>query len=166
MALEVAQKQVAGENLNLRYEYGDARALYFPEETFDYVVSEHFVERLSTADLLVHLAEVQRVLRNGGSYLISTPSWLWNGRRLVGFHLQVYTLEELCGVVEKAGFEVTWLEPRFLRRLGFIVEMKKPLLGLVFLWERILEAICIYKWPLAFRGRLIPSVIVSASKQG
>lgn len=166
VALEVARNQIAGENLNLRYEYGDARSLHFADESFDHVISEHFVEHLSTEDLLLHLAEVRRVLKAGGCYLISTPSRLWNGRRSAGFHLHVYTLEELCQVVEKAGFEVTWLEPRFLRRLGFVIEMRKPFLWLVFLWERVLDAIRIYKWPVAFRGRLIPSVIVGATKCG
>lgn len=165
VALETARKRVAGEGLDLRYEYGDARALNFASDTFDYVVSEHFVEHLSPSDLLVHLTEVQRVLRKGGCYLISTPSRLWNGRRSVGFHLRVYTLEELCQVVEQAGFAVTWLEPRFLRRLGFVIALKKPLLWPVFLWERLLDAIRIYKWPPGIRSRLIPSVIVCASKR-
>lgn len=165
VALETARNRVVGENLDLRYEYGDARALNFTRETFDYVLSEHFVEHLSPSDLLVHLAEVQRVLKKGGCYLISTPSRLWNGRRSVGFHLRVYTLEELCQVVEQAGFEVTWLEPRFLRRLGFVIELKKPWLWPVFLWERLLDAVRIYKWPPTLRSRLIPSVIVCAAKK-
>jgi len=164
VALEAARARAADEPLDLRYEYGDARALNFEDETFDYVVSEHFVEHLSTQDLLTHLTEVRRVLRVGGSYLISTPSRLWNGRRSVGFHLHVYTLEELCKVLSKVGFGVTWLEPRFLRRFGFVIELKEPLLWPVFLWERLLDAVRIYRWPQSIRGRVLPSVIVSATR--
>lgn len=164
VALEVARSRVQGESLDLRYEYGDARQLQFADETFDFVVSEHFVEHLAMPDLLAHLREVRRVLRRGGSYLISTPSRLWNGRRSVGFHLHVYTLEELCRVVAEGGLEATWLEPRFLRRFGFVLEMRGLPLQLVFLWERLLDWIRIYRWPEAIRNRLLPSVIVSAAK--
>jgi len=165
VALDTARNLAAGESLDLHYQHGDARSLEFADQTFDYAVSEHFVEHLSTQDLMTHLAEVRRVLKTGGQYLISTPSRLWNGRGSVGFHLQVYTLEELYRVVEQAGLQGTWVEPRFMRRLGFVIEVRKPLLWPVFLWERGLETIRIYRWPESVRSRVLPSVIVSATRR-
>jgi len=165
VALEVARRQVQGESLDLKYQYGDARKLESEGDEFDFVVSEHFVEHLSVPDMLIHLEEMRRVLKLGGCYLISTPSRLWNGRRSVGFHLHVYTLEELCQVVAQSGLEATWLEPRFLRRFGFIVERKASELRPVFLWEHLLHAIHIFKWPAAIRSRVLPSVMVGATKR-
>lgn len=164
VALQAAQKSAVGEELDLRYQYGDARALAFPEASFDYVLSEHFVEHLSTPDLLQHLAEVRRVLKPRGEYLIVTPSRLWNGRRSVGFHLHVYTLQELYRVVEQAGLQATWVEPRFLRRMGVLLQVRRPWVWLAFAWERLLAAVRIYRWPQSVRSRVLPSVIVSARR--
>jgi 2-polyprenyl-3-methyl-5-hydroxy-6-metoxy-1,4-benzoquinol methylase len=164
VALDEARSLAAREGLHVQYQYGDARALDLPEASFDWVVSEHFVEHISRADMLKHLCEVRRVLRPGGCYLIVTPSRLWNGRRSVGFHLHVYTLEELCRAVEQAGLRATWVEPRFLRRLGFVWEVRRPWLWLPFLWERLLELVRIYRWPQSVRSRALPSVIVSAER--
>jgi SAM-dependent methyltransferase len=133
-------------------------------DSFDYAVSEHFVEHLPTDDLMAHLGEVRRVLRTGGHYLIVTPSRLWNGRRSVGFHLHVYTLEELCRIVGSAGLKATWVEPRFLRRFGTLLEADGFWLRMAFLWERMLDQVRIWRWPYGVRGRVIPSVIVEATK--
>jgi 2-polyprenyl-3-methyl-5-hydroxy-6-metoxy-1,4-benzoquinol methylase len=163
VALDVARGLASDEGLALEYRYGDARSLDLPDASFDYVVSEHFVEHLSSDDLLTHLAEVRRVLKPGGHYLMATPSRLWNGRRSVGFHLRVYTLAELCGVVRASGLKASWLEPRFMRRFGLVLEVQSPWLWLAFFWERLLETVRIWQWPVAIRGRVIPSVIVSAT---
>ena len=165
VALQAARDQIDGQSWDLQYEHGDARDLRFPDASFDFVVSEHFVEHISMADMLTHLAQVHRVLKPGGSYLILTPSRLWNGRRSVGFHLNVYTLEELCAIVRRCGFRPTWLETRFLRRFNFVLESDGLLLRSAFLWERMLHAVRIYQWPLAVRGRVLPTVMVCATKE-
>ncbi len=165
VALQAARDQIRGNSWDLQYEHGDARSLSFPVDSFDFVVSEHLVEHLSVADMLIHLEQVRRVLKPGGCYLILTPSRLWNGRRSVGFHLNVYTLEELCATVRRCGFRATWLETRFLRRFGVVLESDGLLLRLAFLWERILSAVRIYKWPLAIRGRVLPTVMVCAVRE-
>jgi len=165
VALQAARDQVRDSSWDLHYEHGDARNLCFPDASFDFVVSEHFVEHVSVADMLTHLAQVHRVLKRGGGYLILTPSRLWNGRRSVGFHLNVYTLEELCATVRKCGFRPIWLETRFLRRFGSVLESGGLLLRLAFLWERILNATGVYKWPVAIRSRILPTVLVCAVRE-
>lgn len=164
VALWAASQHLAGSSRDLTYEHGDGRKLQFPDESFDFVVSEHLVEHLSLDDMRIHLTEVRRVLQPGGCYLISTPSRLWNGRRSVGFHLNVYTLEELCGTVRTAGFRARWMETRFLRRFGRILESDGWLLRLACLWERVLSATRVYRWPQSLRARVLPTVMVCAVK--
>jgi ubiquinone/menaquinone biosynthesis C-methylase UbiE len=163
VALDVARRLASNEGLALEYRYGDARSLDLPDASFDYVVSEHFVEHLTSDDLLTHLAEVRRVLKPGGCYLMATPSRLWNGRQSVGFHLHVYTLAELCNVVQSSGLKASWLEPRFVRRFGQVLEVQGSWLRLPFFWERLLDAVLIWRWPEAIRSRVIPSVVVNAT---
>ncbi|MGB9593686.1 MAG: class I SAM-dependent methyltransferase, partial [Anaerolineae bacterium] len=164
IAIEQARARLGHEALDLRYEYGDARNLPFPDACFDYVVSEHLVEHLSAEDFIKHLTEVHRVLNPGGCYLFFTPSRLWHGRRSVGFHLQVYILAEICPVIRRQGFAVTWLEPRFLPRWGFVLQLPLSLLGPLFLYERILEAGKVHRWPEPIQARIIPSLMVRARK--
>lgn len=58
---------------------GDATCLEFPDEAFDFVYSYHVLEHIP--DYLKALAEMRRVLKKGGAYLIGTP----NRSRLVGY---------------------------------------------------------------------------------
>lgn len=57
----------------------DARELQFPAATFDFVFSFHALEHIPYPEKA--LAEMARVLKPGGSYLIGTP----NKSRLVGY---------------------------------------------------------------------------------
>ena len=56
--------------------YGSATAIPFPHHTFDVVVSFDLMEHLG--DVNLHLAEVSRVLKPGGSYFFETPHKLTN----------------------------------------------------------------------------------------
>ncbi len=58
---------------------GDATALEFDDETFDYVYSYHAIEHIG--DPAKALSEIKRVLKNGGGYWIGTPNRL----RLLGY---------------------------------------------------------------------------------
>lgn len=166
IALERARARPGQEGLSLRYEYGDARDLRYEASSFDYVVSEHLVEHLTPADLSRHLAEVHRVLKPDGCYLFFTPSRLWHGRRSVGFHLHVYLLAEICPLVRRHGFAVTWLEPRFLPRWGFVLQLPLALLGPIFLYEYLLQTVNVHRWPEFIRARIIPSIMIRARKTG
>src|SRR5947209_6272865 len=50
-----------------------ARALPFPDATFDYVFGEHVIEHLSESSALRLMVELRRVLRPGGVARITTP---------------------------------------------------------------------------------------------
>lgn len=58
---------------------GDATCLEFQDEEFDFVYSYHVLEHIP--EYMKALAEMHRVLRKGGTYLIGTP----NRSRLVGY---------------------------------------------------------------------------------
>lgn len=57
----------------------DARELKFPDGAFDFVFSFHALEHIPHPEKA--LAEMARVLRSGGTYLIGTP----NKSRLIGY---------------------------------------------------------------------------------
>lgn len=58
---------------------GDATCLEFPDAGFDFVYSYHVLEHIP--EYMKALAEMRRVLKKGGAYLIGTP----NRSRLVGY---------------------------------------------------------------------------------
>ena len=76
----------------------DAREMNFPDNSFDMVFSFHTLEHIPGPQIA--LAEMSRVLRPGGVYLIGTP----NKSRLIGgytspypFHIKVkWYFQELC----------------------------------------------------------------------
>lgn len=165
IALEHARARVTpNSTLDLRYEYGDARKLDFSDASFDFVISEHLIEHLPPQDIVQHFREVWRVLMPGGCYLALTPSRLAGGRQSVGFHLRVYVLEELCHLLEGVGFEVTWVEPKFLPKYGFMFQVRRPFLAGVFLYDRVMEALRLWTWPSAIKWRMMPTLMVSARK--
>jgi SAM-dependent methyltransferase len=58
---------------------GDATCLEFQDEEFDFVYSYHVLEHIP--EYMKALAEMHRVLKKGGAYLIGTP----NRSRLIGY---------------------------------------------------------------------------------
>ena len=167
LALERARARWATEaSLDLCFEFGDARALDCDDGSFDYVVSENMVEHISLDDMRAHLDEVRRVLAPGGCYLLYTPSRLWSGRVSAGFHLHVYTLRELCALMREHRFEPRWLEPRLLRRTGRLWQISGPLLWGAWLWEALLSALRVHRWPVSLKSRLLPSLMICGRRKG
>jgi len=166
LALERARARWGGEpGLGLAYEFGDARHLDLPAGSFDYIVSENLVEHISLKDMQAHLREVYRLLAPGGAYLLYTPSRLWSGRVSAGFHLHVYTLRELCDLMCKCGLEPRWLEPRLLHRTGRLWMIGGLGLRLGWAYESFLRALCVHKWSVALKARIIPSIMVCGRKK-
>jgi SAM-dependent methyltransferase len=69
-AIEYARERYRG--ANLEFVVADATALPFDADAFDVVCSFETIEHLPDRD--AYLAEVSRVLRPAGTYLVSTPS--------------------------------------------------------------------------------------------
>lgn len=82
---------------NLTYLQASARALPFPDSSFDLVTAFEVIEHL--ADWQQLLAEARRLLRAGGQFVVSTPNKLYyaQSREQAGpnpFHEHEFTYEE------------------------------------------------------------------------
>ena len=71
MSVEHAQQSYASTATNLSFLQGDARKLPLPDASVDIVVSFETIEHFYDHDLF--LAEVRRVLRPGGRFVVSSP---------------------------------------------------------------------------------------------
>lgn len=153
-------------DLNLSFEYGDARDLRFEDRSFDYAVSTNLLEHLSADDGRRHVREVWRVLRNGGCYLFFVPSRINAGYRSAGFHIHMYSLREAIELVSSLGFRARWVEPKF-RRLGIRGDMPPAVTSLFIWYERGLERLkrAFPKLKLKIkRYTITPTVMVAAYK--
>jgi SAM-dependent methyltransferase len=110
-------------------------ALPFPDASFDVVVSFDVFEHIADSD--AHLAEVRRVLRQGGSYLIQTPNkWTnvvfetirWRSfTRFREDHCSLHSLGELTRRLGRHGFEAREYDVPVVN--AFFVEKVKRYLG-------------------------------------
>lgn len=85
---------------------GSIEALPFDDGSFDLALALDVIEHVP--DDLRALEELFRVLRPGGSLLVTVPAlaMLWSAHDEANGHYRRYTVKELCGRVESAGFEV------------------------------------------------------------
>ncbi len=70
-ALSIAYAEYS--STNITYVEGDAKSLPFENETFDCVVCFETLEHLPVTDIPLFLTELVRVLKRGGTLLLSTP---------------------------------------------------------------------------------------------
>jgi cyclopropane fatty-acyl-phospholipid synthase-like methyltransferase len=77
--------------------------LNFSKESFDWVVSTSMVEHLHPDDVQTHLAEVWRVLKCEGHYLVWCPNGLGHHKDR-GSHLSMFSYREWMDRLEAAGF--------------------------------------------------------------
>ena len=79
--------------------------LPFEAGSFDYVFTKSVVEHLS--DPLFALTEARRVLRQGGTIVVLTPSWRHTGGEIFYSeytHVRPFTLQSLAEALKLAGF--------------------------------------------------------------
>jgi SAM-dependent methyltransferase len=95
---------------------GDATRLPFDDGSFDTVLTSEVLEHIQ--DDVTALSEMVRVLRPGGLFAASVPSWLpeminwrlsdeYHAPIAVGGHVRIYSLAELSAKLKAAGLEVT-----------------------------------------------------------
>ena len=84
----------------------DATRLPLADDSLDLVVAFDVLEHLHNDDAAV--AEVRRVLRPTGTYLVAVPAdpRLWSSHDEAVDHVRRYTREELLDLLDRGGFEV------------------------------------------------------------
>jgi SAM-dependent methyltransferase len=104
----------------VQYACTDVTALPFADATFDIVLLLDVLEHVR--DERAALAQIARVLRPGGSLILTVPARkdLWSTRDELAGHLRRYDLEELRLALTSAGIEVL--------RIGFWAATTLPLL--------------------------------------
>lgn len=94
---------------------GDARRLPFPDATFDVVITSEVLEHIQ--DDVSAIAEMARVLKPGGRFAATVPSWFpevvnwklsdeYHAPKSAGGHVRIYTRTELRAKLRTAGLEV------------------------------------------------------------
>ena len=94
---------------------GDARALPFPDDTFDVVITSEVLEHIQ--DDVAAIGEMVRVLRPGGRFAATVPAqfpetinWKlsdeYHAPKAPGGHVRIYSRTELCAKLRAAGLTV------------------------------------------------------------
>ena len=86
---------------------GDVTAMPFADESFALVIASDIIEHVD--DDARALAEIARVLRPGGTVLITVPAFpsLWGFQDEVGHHKRRYRMEPLVSRIEAAGLTLS-----------------------------------------------------------
>ena len=90
----------------------DGCSIDVAEGSVDVAFSDQLMEHLHPDDALEQLANIRRALKPGGTYVCITPNRLYGPTDVSGnfddeargFHLREYSLRDLRGVFESAGF--------------------------------------------------------------
>lgn len=96
----------------VRWVYHDGLSIPLPDAAFDLAFSYQVLEHVHPDDVPVHLSEAARILRPGGTYVLSTPHAFSGphdisrhfGHELKTFHLKEWTYRELRRRLLTAGF--------------------------------------------------------------
>ncbi len=91
------------------YVKADAQAMPFKNEAFDCIVAGELIEHLEKPELFVQ--EAKRVLKEGGTLIITTPNKNSLINRLfhsyeAPLHYSLFSKEELFQMLKKSGFKV------------------------------------------------------------
>lgn len=93
---------------------GDARALPYPDQTFDCVIASEILEHIPADDAVI--AELTRVLKVGGTLAVTVPRWLpeqvcWllsdDYHSNEGGHIRIYRANQLRGKITGRGMTFT-----------------------------------------------------------
>ena len=99
---------------------GDVTNLPFDTTSTDIILLMDVLEHVEDEKAL---SEAFRVLRPGGTVLLSVPAhpWLWGARDVGANHLRRYTRRSLIDTVAAAGFEISVVRPYQFVLLPFVI---------------------------------------------
>jgi SAM-dependent methyltransferase len=141
---------------------GSITELPLPDERFAVAVCLDVIEHIE--DDLRALRELHRVVRPGGTLLVTVPAyqWLWSEHDVINHHKRRYTRRTLSAVAAQAGWETVWttyfnglllpvaIAHRRLSRPAHLVD--EPVSDLERTPERLNSLL---EWPLRFEAWLI-----------
>jgi len=95
---------------------GDGTRLPFPDATFDRVITSEVLEHIQ--DDVSAIAEMTRVLKPGGTFAATVPSWLpekinwmlsddYHAPKAMGGHVRIYSATELKAKMRAVGLELS-----------------------------------------------------------
>lgn len=124
-ALELARKLTSVGRNAVMWVRADAHNLPFSDNTFDFVTCIEVIEHLNKADLCI--AEVRRILKPGGVFVVTTPEASSERGVRDAFHVHEFTSGELSGLLSeffeyvtvKSAFPFFW-ERLYLRATGVL----------------------------------------------
>ena len=125
--IAVARRKARRQGLEIDFRVGVIESLPFPDGTFDAVTSSLMMHHLPKHLQVKGFAEIKRVLRPGGRFLIAdmmrpstAPSKRFTSLILRHGHAMQFGVEDLLDLMEAAGFEqIQQLGDRFLV-VGFV----------------------------------------------
>jgi SAM-dependent methyltransferase len=86
------------------------------DESFDLVFASNVLEHLSRQEVVAALAEITRVLKPRGKLILIQPNFKYSvGAYFDDYtHLQIYTHISLADLLAASGFEIVYVQGRFL----------------------------------------------------
>ncbi len=112
--LELARRHARNEGRDIRFDQGMSFAMPYPDGIFDVVVSSLFFHHLNATDKRRTLAEIRRVLKPGGQFLVCD----WGKPANPLLRLAFYLVQILDGF-EVTRDNVQGLLPEFVAAAGF-----------------------------------------------
>jgi SAM-dependent methyltransferase len=160
---------------NVQFEVGSAENLEFPDESFDIVLCSDVVEHLKNPEKC--FSEICRVLKSGGTAIITTPNpssvmiklagVLRNAGLLVkpqgqeadpqdGGHISLQGLKEWIQIATNTGFDVRAVRRGALIFGGYAYNRRPVLFAIVLLVDRLLDVLPIFRnWGEAVTLKLL-----------
>lgn len=110
---------------NIEYHVASAESTSIPDQTADILVSFETIEHLSHPE--VFLSEVRRLLKRGGTFILSTP----NRETSFGdnkYHIQEFTLQELDSLLQNFSAKKYFGQRKVSYRLVMLYKKIAPFL--------------------------------------
>lgn len=120
-AIGIASKEAAESGSILDYRVGDAQALPFADQSFDYYISCECLEHVERPQEMIN--EIFRVLRPGGRFFLTTENYL-NGMSLAWLKswLTNAPFDSGSGVQPRENYFLFPMVTRFFRKAGLKID--------------------------------------------
>lgn len=132
--LNIAQKKIRKNNLNIKFVKTSADTLPFPDSSFDVIVSTLVFHHLPTKVKIQSLKEVHRILKKNGRFLLVDFGKFTGPSKLLYYLLVLFRIpeaktmkdnileEKMPEYIKQANFKFTEISKRYLRIQFFLAQ--------------------------------------------